>query len=44
MATISSGFAERETAAYGACEMGFGFVAVFTAPNEVGIDENISVG
>lgn len=42
--TICCGFVEIETAAYGGWFSRFGFVAVFRAGNEVGIDENISVG
>ena len=44
MTTISSGFAECGTAAYGGRKVEFGFVAVFTAKKEVRIDENTSVG
>ena len=42
--TICCGFAKQETAAYGGCFSGFGFAAVFSVENEVGIDANISVG
>ena len=33
-----------ETTAYGGKKVRFGFTAVFSTTNEVGIDENISVG
>lgn len=44
MTTICSGSAEQKTAAYGGRKTEFGFVAVFTAENDVGIDENFPVG
>jgi len=42
--TICCGFQSVETAAYGGRFLDFGFVAVFSIENEVGIDENSSVG
>ena len=42
--TICCDFIRVETAAYGGWFSKFGFAAVFRAENEVGIDENISVG
>ena len=42
--TTYSGFTESKTAAYGERKVSFGFVAVFAAENDVGIDENIPVG
>ena len=44
MTTICSGFVELKTAVYSGRKVRFGFVAVSTAANEVGIDENIPVG
>ena len=41
---ICSGFQSAETTAYVGWFLKFGFVAVFRSENEVGIDENISVG
>lgn len=42
--TICCGFIKTETAAYGGRFSCFSFVAVFSTGNEVGIDENVSVG
>ena len=42
--TICCGSACTETAVYGGWFSRFGFVAVFSDGNDVGIDENISVG
>ena len=42
--TIYCGSAHAETATYGGWFLSFGFVAVFRAENEVGIDKNFSVG
>jgi len=42
--TTYSGFTESKTAVYGERKVSFGFVAVFVAENDVGIDENIPVG
>lgn len=42
--TICCGFIATETAVYGGCFSRFGFAAVFRGGNEVGIDENISIG
>ena len=41
---ICCGFKIAETSTYGGWFLKFGFVAVFSGENEVGIDKNISVG